>query len=52
MLAFAGIFSGDWAYAWMGISVIVALAVAARMVTSKGTKADSVQEEGEVETDA
>ncbi len=52
VLAFAGIFSGDWAYAWMGISVIVALAVAARMVTSKGTKADSVQEEGEVETDA
>ncbi len=36
VLAFAGIFGGGWKYLWMGVSVIVALAVVARMVAKKG----------------
>ena len=40
VLTFAGIFGGGWEYVWMGLSIIMVITVAGKMVVTKGRKTE------------
>ena len=40
VLTFAGIFGGGWKYVWMGLSIIVLISVAGKMMVRKGRKTE------------